>query len=95
VEGAALVEARMIQRPHQCRVCGVHGHNRRSCPEVRRTGAAAQVFEVPGADAKRVLVKLRPIVSAAAKERRPIDSIMLSCYLAGMLDASVRLEPAS
>ncbi len=46
--------------------------------------------ELPPAEAERILASLRPIERACSGQ--PLDSLLLSVYLRGMLDASLALE---
>lgn len=51
---------------------------------VRSNAAAA--FVVPEVEAERVLSRLRSLVEVCALEPAFLDSLMLSCYLRGVLE---------
>jgi len=50
--------------------------------------------ELPPAEAERILATLRPLQRACSGEPNAMDSLLLSAYLRGMLDASLAGEAA-
>lgn len=89
-----------------CSACGREGHNLRTCsqrpahlgppkPYTRRAPRARKpivpdVYELPPAQARPILRRLRPLVRLCAGERAFLDSLMLSCYLRGLLVGAER-----
>jgi hypothetical protein len=47
--------------------------------------------EVPAAEAERLLVRLRPLVRECSGQPNAMDSLLLSVYLRGMLDADLAI----
>lgn len=99
-------ERKKVGSRDRCGNCSEPGHKRTTCPEpVRSTpvpaprppARAARRRQEPaelhlqGLAACRILRTLRPLVEECAGEGRGfLDSLMLSCYLRGMLAADAK-----
>lgn len=88
---------------HNRRTCGApHPVDQRRKHRSRRLGQATAAapapagpeplatFELEGRQAARLLRRLRPTMIPAAAQKRFAESLMLSCYLRGMLEADAR-----
>lgn len=73
-----------------CSRCGAEGHNVRTCgrrSKYRSHKHVPDAFEIDAGQAEQILVRLRPSIPQCAREPRFLDSLMLTCYLRGLLEA--------
>lgn len=56
--------------------------------EVAMGALTRESFNIAGESAEAILVRLRPLVRDCAAEPNMLDSLMLSCYLRGLLQGS-------
>lgn len=78
-----------------CTSCGYPGHNARTCGRPQRRAAVAvrrrrrkatDIYEVAPGTARPLLLRLRKLIPLCGAEGpRFLDSLMLSCYLRGLL----------
>jgi len=77
-----------------CGNCGDPGHRRTSCklaPRLLRSGPEGPAL-LEG-DAERILLKCRGLADSLRDEPRFAETLLVNVFIAGMLHASVKLQP--